>query len=83
MTTIFSRNCLNSQHLWRVAMSLTGHWWTAVESTSWLTMVEPLLRSQRCLPRVSFFQKWNMNTSQNCAAINAHIDATTAPRVQA
>jgi alpha-mannosidase len=26
MTTIFSRNCLNSQHLWRVAMSLTGHW---------------------------------------------------------
>jgi hypothetical protein len=34
MTTIFSRNCLNSQHLWRVAMSLTGHWWTWITGES-------------------------------------------------
>jgi hypothetical protein len=34
MTTIFSRNCLNSQHLWRVAMSLTGHWCYSAYSES-------------------------------------------------
>ena len=32
---------------------------TQKESTSWLTSVDPLLRSQRCRPFVSRFQKWN------------------------
>ncbi len=40
---------------------------TATLSTSWLTSVEPLLRSQRCRPRVSSFQKWKSCTSTNCA----------------
>ena len=31
---------------------------TAVVSTSWLIMVEPLLRTHSSLPLVSRFQKW-------------------------
>ena len=40
---------------------------TALVSTSWLTKVEPLLRSQRALPFVRSFQKWNKRTSTNWA----------------
>ena len=41
---------------------------TAVVSTSWLTMVEPLLRTHSMRPLVTRFQKWNTYTSQNWAA---------------
>jgi len=42
---------------------------TMNESTSWLIMVEKLLRTHRYLPFVTHFQKWNNCTSQYWAAM--------------
>jgi hypothetical protein len=56
---------------------------TITESTIWLISVLKLLRTQRCLPFVTRFQKWYSWTSQYCAAMYASIDAKTAPEVVA
>ena len=52
---------------------------TDTVSTSWLTRVEPLLRSHRWRPLVSHFQKWKSCTSHHWAKRYAIIEAVTAP----